>query len=65
MNFGPYDQTDDAESELVSLKMTSSQCITEYIVRFNSLAPHCNWGNATLHYRFYGGLPNHLKDEVS
>jgi hypothetical protein len=65
MNFGPYDQTGDAESKLVSLKMTSSQHITEYIVHFNSLAPHCDWGNVALHYRFYEGLPNHLKDEVS
>jgi hypothetical protein len=65
MNFGPYDQTGDAESELVSLKMTSGQCITEYIVHFNSLAPCCNWGNATLHHQFYEGLLNHLKDKVS
>jgi hypothetical protein len=41
MNFGPYEQMDDAESELVSLKMTSGQHITEYIVCFNSLAPCC------------------------
>jgi hypothetical protein len=64
-NFGPYDQTGDAESELVSLKMTSSQHITEYIVHFNSLAPHCDWGDATLHHQFYEGLPNRLKDKVS
>jgi hypothetical protein len=65
MNFGPYDQTGDAESELVSLKMISGQHITEYIVRFNSLAPHCDWGDATLRHWFYEGLPNHLKDKVS
>jgi hypothetical protein len=65
MNFSPYDQTDDAERELVSLKMTSGQHITEYIVHFNSLAPHCNWGNAALHHQFYKALPNHLNGEVS
>jgi hypothetical protein len=64
-NFGPYDQTGDAESKLVSLKMTSGQCITEYIVHFNSLAPRCDWGNAALCHWFYEGLLNHLKDEVS
>jgi hypothetical protein len=64
-NFGPYDQTGDAESELVSLKMTSGQRITESIVRFNSLAPRCDWGDAALRHRFYEGLPNRLKDEVS
>jgi hypothetical protein len=65
MNFSPYDQTGDAESELVSLKMTSGQRITEYIVRFNSLAPHCDWGDATLCHQFYEGLLNCLKDKVS
>jgi hypothetical protein len=65
MNFGPYDQTGDAESKLVSLKMTSGQRITQYIVHFNSLAPCCDWGDATLCHRFYEGLPNRLKDEVS
>jgi hypothetical protein len=64
-NFSPYGQTGDAESELVSLKMTSGQCITKYIVHFNSLAPHCDWDHAALHYWFYKGLPNCLKDEVS
>jgi hypothetical protein len=64
-NFGPYNQTGDAESELVSLKMTSGQHITEYIVRFNSLAPCCNWGDAALCYQFYEGLLNCLKDKVS
>jgi hypothetical protein len=61
MKFGPYDQTDDAQSELV----TSSQCITEYIVPFNSLAPCCDWGDAALHHQFYEGLLNPLKDKVS
>jgi hypothetical protein len=65
MNFGPYNQTGNAESELVSLKMTSGQHITEYIVHFNSLTPCCNWGDATLHHQFYEGLPNCFKDEVS
>jgi hypothetical protein len=45
--------------------MTSSQHITEYIVRFNSLAPCCDWGDAALRHWFYEGLPNHLKDKVS
>jgi hypothetical protein len=65
MNFGPYDQTGDAESELVSLKMTSGQHITEYTVYFNSLAPHCDWSNTALCHQFYKGLLNHLKDKVS
>jgi hypothetical protein len=48
MNFGSYDQTGDAETELVSLMMTSGQCISKYIDCFKSLAPHCDWGDATL-----------------
>jgi hypothetical protein len=42
MTFSPYNQTDDVEIELVSLNMTSGQCISEYIVHFNSLAPCCD-----------------------
>jgi hypothetical protein len=52
MNFSPYNQTGDAESELVSLKMTSGWHISEHIVHFNTLAPCCDWGDATLHHQF-------------
>jgi len=54
-NFGPYDKSSDVESELVNLQMKDSQCISKYLVRFNSLAVRCSWGESALRHRFYGG----------
>jgi hypothetical protein len=65
VNFGPYDETREAENELATLKMLTGQYISEYLIRFNSLASHCDWGDSTLRHQFYEGLPSHLKDEVS
>jgi len=45
--------------------MKDSQCISKYLVRFNSLAVHCSWGESALRHRFYNGLPSCLKDDVS
>ena len=64
-NFRPYDESGDIESKLVKLWMKDSQCISEYLVWFNSLAVHCSWGESTLRHRFYESLPSHLKDDVS
>jgi len=63
-NFRPYDESGDVESELVNLQMKDSQCISEYLVRFNSLAVRCSWGESALRHRFYDGLLSHLKDDV-
>jgi hypothetical protein len=64
-NFGPYDESGDVENELVNLRMKDNHRITEYLVRFNSLAVRCSWGEAALRHRFYEGLPSRLKDDVS
>jgi hypothetical protein len=64
VNFGPYDETREAENELATLKMLTGQCISKYIICFNSLASRCDWGDSALRHRFYEGLPNCLKDEV-
>ena len=64
-NFGPYDKSGDVESELVNLQMKDSQRISKYLVRFNSLAVRCSWGEFALRHRFYDGLPSRLKDDVS
>jgi len=64
-NFGPYNKSGDVESELVNLRMKDSQCISEYLVWFNSLAVCCSWGESALKDRFYDGLPSCLKDDVS
>jgi len=64
-NFRPYDESGDVESELVNLQMKDSQCISEYLVQFNSLAVRCSWGKSALRHRFYNGLPSCLKNDVS
>jgi Retrotransposon gag protein len=64
-NFGPYDETGDAEHELTSLRMRDGQCASDYLVRFSGLALRCSWGEPALRYRFYEGLPPRIKDELS
>ena len=64
-SFGPYDESGDVENEIVNLRMKDNQRISEYLVRFNSLAVRCSWGESALRHRFYDGLPPRLKDDVS
>jgi hypothetical protein len=64
-NFGPYDETGDAEHELTNLRMRDNQRISDYLVRFSGLALRCSWGEPALRYRFYEGLPPWIKDELS
>ena len=63
-NFGLFDECANVEHELTNLWMKDSQCISEYLVHFNSLAVRCLWGESALRYRFYEGLPPRLKDEI-
>ena len=63
-NFGPFDKSTEIEHELSHLHMKDTQCISDYLVHFNSLAVHCPWGDSALRYRFYEGLPTQLKDEI-
>jgi Retrotransposon gag protein len=60
-NFGPYNETGDAEHELTNLCMRDNQRVSDYLVRFSGLALHCSWGEPALRYRFYGGLPPRIK----
>src|SRR5258707_13033997 len=36
-----------------------------YLVRFNTLASCVGWGEQALHFQFYNGLPERLKDRLS
>ena len=47
-NFGPHDPKGEAEANLENLKMRDNQCIVKYLVDFNLLAAHVQWGDATL-----------------
>src|SRR6266436_9300637 len=45
--------------------MASGACLSEYLVRFNTLASRVEWGDAALRFQFYDGLPDRLKDRVA
>ena len=64
-NFGPYDETGEAEHELATIRMKDSARISNYMVKFASLAIQCPWGDSALRYWFYDGLPARIKDELS
>jgi Retrotransposon gag protein len=65
INFGPYDETGDAEHKLTNLRMRDGQRASDYLVHFSGLALRCSWGEPALRYRFYEGLPPRIKDELS
>ena len=64
-NFGPYDETGEAERELATIRMKDSARISDYMVKFASLAVRCPWGDSALKYWFYDRLPARIKDELS
>ena len=47
-NFGPHDPEGEAEADLENLKMHDNQRIMKYLVDFNHLATHVQWGDAAL-----------------
>ena len=63
-NFGPTNETADLEHDLSNLYMRENQRISDYLVRFNSIAVRLQWGEAALRFRFYEGLPDRIKDEI-
>ncbi|KAL1947005.1 hypothetical protein VTO73DRAFT_13966 [Trametes versicolor] len=65
VNFRPYDASGAAEHDLMNLRMSDNHRIAKYITQFTRLATQVRWGNTPLHYRFYDGLPNRLKDQIS
>ena len=64
-NFGPHDPEGEAEADLKNLKMRDNQCIVKYLVDFNCLAAHVQWGDAALCQQMYCGLPSRIKDEIA
>src|SRR5258708_10924687 len=45
--------------------MSSGARLSEYLVRFNTLASRVEWGDAALRFQFYDGLPEQLKDRIT
>src|SRR5258707_4593647 len=57
-HFRPANPIGTVEAELWHLTMASGACLSEYLVRFNTLASRVEWGDVALHYQFYDGLPD-------
>src|SRR5260221_3303812 len=64
-HFRPSNPTGTVEIELCHLSMQYDSCISEYLVRFNTLASQVHWGDAALRFQFYDGLPERLKEKVA
>ena len=64
-HFGPANSVGLAEIELRHLVMASNTKLSKYLVRFNTLALHVGWGEQALHFQFYNGLPECLKDQLA
>ena len=48
-NFRPHDPKGKAKADLENIKMRNNQHIMKYLVNFNHLAAHVQWGDAALH----------------
>ena len=64
-NFGLANPIGMAEVELCHLSMNHNTCLTEYLVCFNTLASHVNWGDGALCFQFYDSPPDRLKDKIA
>ena len=63
-HFGPTNPTGVAEV-LQHLTMASGAHLSEYLVRFNTLASRVEWGDVALCFQFYDSLPDQLKDQIA
>ena len=64
-NFGPHNPEGEAKANLENLRMHNNQCIVKYLIDFNWLATHVQWGKATLCWQLYHGLPSQIKDKIT
>ena len=64
-NFGTIDPVGEAEDDLERLSMRDGQRILKYNVEFNRLAVKLRWDDRALRHRYYKGLPDRIKDEIS
>src|SRR5258705_7998559 len=64
-HFGPANPVGSAKIELRHLVMASNTKLSEYLVQFNTLALWVGWGKQALHFQFYDGLPECLKDRLA
>src|SRR5882724_8248870 len=63
-NFRTHNPISEAEAKLEGLRMHKSHQATKYFIKFQQLAAHIQWGDATLHCQAYNGLTKHIKDNM-
>lgn len=63
MIFGNIDEKRIAERELKTLRQHTSAA--DYSAHFQRIAAHLNWGSEALLSRYYDGLKEDIKDEIS
>ena len=63
--FGPRNAVDDAMTVLESLEYSDTQQALGYTLEFNSHSRRTGWNEQALSHRYYKGLPDRLKDEIT
>ena len=64
-NFRPHDPEGKGKGKLENLCMHENQRIVKYLIDFNQLATHVQWGEAALCWQLYHGLLSQIKDEIT
>ena len=66
-NFGPFDDSGTAEDEIENVVMRDNTKIADYITRFTAIRVRLpsDYGSGSIRHRFYHGLPERLKDDIT
>jgi len=62
--FGQPNLEQASEFTLCALKMHNYQHVNKYIIEFSKHAAHMGWNAVALYGEFYGGLAEHIKDQL-
>ena len=64
-NFRPHNPESEAKADLENLCMHENQRIVKYLVNFNCLTTHVQWGKAALCWQLYHRLLSWIKDDIA
>ncbi|KAL8290591.1 hypothetical protein RQP46_002849 [Phenoliferia psychrophenolica] len=64
-NFGTINSTAVAERKVQRILMRTSDHLSDYLTKFNSLRNDLDWNESAINFAFKRGLPNRIKDEIS
>ena len=63
-NFGPFDNTTQAEIELEKIVMKEHHRAAQYFIEFSWASTQTQWNDAALRHITYKGLAKRIKDDV-